>query len=304
MTDEILDVLREISKNSDDEAYVLQGFEFFPTNNSKTNSLSFFTIIKGIKYEFTFDEEEITMVNTSTKEVFKTDYDNDKINSFIIGTALISEDNYIFEKNNNGFNIANTILRNTNYSLIDNFQSTTSRIKDFKIEKEFVKALCESGKDINLLKHIILQNKQSKEFNTNDLVDILASACFGGNPEIVRLSEQQSGIDIKILDYNEKINILKQACAGDSIDLVDYISVNYFQEDYNFFSLDNKNQIVDLFEVIKNPEIASHILYKIDEEKINTISNIIAKDDYTKEVLEKYSDELLAIYNCKKIQNY
>ncbi|WP_300721395.1 ankyrin repeat domain-containing protein, partial [uncultured Brachyspira sp.] len=267
--------------------------------NSKTNSLSFFAIIKGIKYEFTFDKEEITMVNTSTKEVFKTDYDNNKINSFIIETALISKDNYIFKKNNNGFNIANTILRNTNYSLIGNFQSTSSRIKDFKVEKDFVKALCESGRDIDLLKHIILQNKQSKKFNTNDLVDILASACFSGNPEIVRLLEQQSGIDIKILDYNEKINILKQACAGDRIDIVDYI-LNYFQKDYNFFSLDNKDQIVDLFEVIKNPEIASHILYKIDEEKINTISNIIAKDDYTKKVLEEYSDELLAIYNCKK----
>ncbi len=225
------------------------------------NNLSFSVYINNIKYDFLFTKDDIIMFNNSTKDILTTNYNKRNINSFIFNRIDVSEKNNIFEKNNNGFNICNIILKNSNY-LFNHFKNYQIRNNILlKPKKAFIKALCESGNNVDLLEYFVT-NHYLDQFDIKTLVDIFAGACFGGNFEMVYILERQLKIEkIKNLNVNKKFNILKQACAGNSVELVEYLLTNYLNSDYGF--LLNEEQIIELFEVIKNPAITIFLMKEV-----------------------------------------
>ncbi len=243
------------------------------------NNLAFYVYIDNIRYDFLFTKDNITMLDYSTKNTLSIDYDDERIISFIFKKMGITEEkepykeNYIFKKNKNGLSICNVILKNiyntiiNKQYIIDRFQSCLSENNNLKPEEPFIKAICESGNNIDIFKYILL-NKYLNNYNLNSLVNILAATCFGGNCEMIHILEQQIE-DINNLNNDIKFNILKQACAGNDCKIVEYLIDKYFKNiQDSLFSEDNE-KIIELFEVIKDPAIAIFLLEKTQFEGLN-----------------------------------
>ncbi len=229
------------------------------------NDLAFYVYIDNIRYDFLFTKDNITMLDYSTGNTLSIDYYDKRIISFVFKKMGIPkekyfwEENHIFIKNKNGLSICNVMLKNIYNAavdkrcLIDEFQFHLSEY-NLKPEEPFIKAICESGNNIDIFKYVLL-NKYLDKYNP----DIFAAACFGGNTEMVRVLEQQIG-NINDLNNNLKFNILKQACAGNDYRIVEYLINKYFGDTQGILFLENNGKIRELFEVIKYPTIAIFLL--------------------------------------------
>ncbi len=238
--------------------------------NVNLNDLKFKVDINNIEYTFTFNNDKIlkpdnsieeiseggniVLQNNSTKEKYVINY-NKEICFIIFNNINIKKYN-IYKKNGNGISIINIILKNIkdNEKLCNELIAYIEK-NNIKINKYFIEAICEAG-NIYLFKHYF-NNATTKElFNSNKL---LAAACFGGEPEIIHILEEKE--ECNEVDFN----VLETACAGEIVDIVDYLLTNNF-ENLNF--KDNEKYIINLFKVIKNPEIVLYFLETIIKDAI------------------------------------
>ncbi len=222
------------------------------TNKIINENLEFYTYIDGIKYEFSFTTSKISMTNILTNVTVEMPYNKD-ICSFAIKFSEISTNyNNFYRKNCNGLSIANIILKNINSSLVNGFREYNNIFKKTSIE--FIKAICESGNNIDSFKYFFT-NHFLNNCSEYDLSRIFFSACFGGNFEIIHILEH-------FIENKKKYKInyfpLFEAVKGNNLDIIKWLlEIKEVKVGLNKYIL---YYMIDLFKYIKNPEIALYFL--------------------------------------------
>ncbi len=266
------------------------------------NNLAFSVYIDNIRYDFLFTKNNISMTNNYTKESFKADY-NGSFFHFLysreIKEGIKKGSDLIYKKNNNGISIANAMIRNDKILSFPEFLNEIGIIWGYHntLTKEFAKAILESNEDYEFCSKLL-----SYCFNS---VDVGGVAIEGYDDEKILkeiidsiFSAHFSNTTANCIFENNimhkfDFNTLKQACSSHNIDLVKYVEFNHIGGDS--FSLNNKEQIIELFEVIIDPVIALYIIdnIKIDmESKIEEVEEVEKKEKIKKE----YNDLLTQVF--------
>ncbi len=267
------------------------------------NNLAFSVYIDNIRYDFLFTKNNISMTNNYTKESFETDY-NGSFFHFLysreIKEGIKKGSDLIYKKNNNGISIANAMIRNDKILSFPEFLNEINIIWGYEyntLTKEFAKAILESNEDYEFCSKLlsycsnpvniggITIEGYDNEKILKEIIDSIFSAHFSN-------TTADCIFDNNIM-HKFDFNTLKQACSGHNVDLVKYIEVNHIGDD--FFSLNNKEQIIELFEAIIDPVIALYIIdnIKIDvESKIEELEEVEKKEKIKKE----YNDLLTQVF--------
>ncbi len=270
--------------------------EYFEEDNNK--KVDIIENLDNLKFETTIENKEKKKIEYTIE--FKKDniLINDESICYnldlllpVIDDCFKNKKSNFYKKNKNGLSILTMILKNNICKgsgvdiLLNKIQGYISK-ENIEPNEEFIKAIFEAG-NVDLFK--FFTGSYEHLFNK----DALANACFGGNYEIIHILEDKH--------YEINFNTLKGACAGNDPDIVNYLLDKYYKN-FDLENVDNfLNNIIELFGYIKNPEIASIFLDKIDEiiednSKIvsNIFDNEIVSKIYNKkekEKIKKYSKE-------------
>lgn len=146
--------------------------------------------------------------------------------------------------------------------LCDKFQKLLNKIPENKIDINLIfRRSCLSG-NVKLFKFLLLNYKNDIIDQDNNYKSVMHYALLGGNSEIIRTLIQNNFI----IDNESS----KEVCTSVDSKLVWFLLVNYFT---NFNLENNKNEIIQLFKVINNPEIANISLFKKGILDVNYIDN-------------------------------
>ncbi len=305
----ILGKLKETMKfGRDDEIFPKYPIKFLPVNTyeqvkkyfeeDNNKKVDIIENLDNLKFETTIENKEKKKIEYTIE--FKKDniLINDESICYnldlllpVIDDCFKNKKSNFYKKNKNGLSILTMILKNNICKgsgvdiLLNKIQGYISK-ENIEPNEEFIKAIFEAG-NVDLFK--FFTGSYEHLFNK----DALANACFGGNYEIIHILEDKH--------YEINFNTLKGACAGNDPDIVNYLLDKYYKN-FDLENVDNfLNNIIELFGYIKNPEIASIFLDKIDEiiednSKIvsNIFDNEIVSKIYNKkekEKIKKYSKE-------------
>ena len=243
-----------------DEDSLMDAFEAEPEKEAidKLNLNKF--KFKTDDYTILFSENGILVENNSNGEILETDYDLDLVYPIIVD-IINNKDSILLKKNENNLCIADMMFKYVKDSkgLCDKFQQRLNN-SDKKIDINLLFRYACSGGNVKLVKFLLLNYKDDIIDHNNNDKSIMYYALLSGNSEVIR-TLIQSGFKIN----NES---LEGACASGKPELVWFLLDNYLTD----FNLENnKDEIIKLFEVINNPEIANIFLFKRGILDINSV---------------------------------